>query len=86
MTLIRRSDVKNHLSTRSGSTSMFPSGLTRPDEAAVAPAGSAPETRADRTEIAISPDRAITPEPVLNPQAGDSVRIPAKAGNSGSPS
>lgn len=82
MTLMNRSDVKKHLSTRSGSPSIFPSGLTRPD-AVTAPASGDPETRADDTETSISPARTIAPEAVPNSPAGDSV-IPAKAGDSGS--
>lgn len=64
---------------------MLPAGLKRRD-AVPAPASRAPQTRADETEVAMSPDRTITPEAVPNSPLGDSVEIPVKVGNSGSPS
>jgi hypothetical protein len=86
MTLINRSDVKNHLSTRSGSNSMFPAGLTQPDAASAAVTSGATETTAHGAEIAISPNRTISAEAAPNLQAGESVGLPAKSGNPGSPS
>lgn len=85
MSLIRKSDVKNHLSTRSGSTSLPASQLVPPD-AAPDPASKGTGTKVDKTAISISPDPLITLEALPNRQGGDYVDIPASAGNSGSPS
>ena len=78
MTLIKKSDVKNHLSAPSGNTSIFRSGPTRPDGARD-PAIEARESKADEPDKGLSPD-AQTPETLPDPQAGDSV-IPAGAGD-----
>jgi len=82
MTLIKRSDVKNHLSTRSGSPSIFPPELTRPDAATGVPAGSVSEPRADGASSAVNSDRMIVAAAAPNPQTGDSVAIAAKAEDS----
>jgi hypothetical protein len=81
MSLIKKSDVKNHLSTRTGSTSVFPFGLTRPD------AGPAQESKVsgakrDTADISISPSHPISPEAVPNAEVGGSVGIPANAASS----
>lgn len=85
MTLIGKSDVNNHLSTRSASASMFPSGLTPPD-ATPAPENCVPETTTLETKIAVNPDRSITPEAEPHPSIANSFEIPTRAGTFGNAS
>jgi hypothetical protein len=67
MSLIKKSDVKNHLSTKSR-TSVYPFGLKRSDTAPAlednALAGKA------GSDISISPSHPITPEAVPNAPVG----------------
>ena len=76
MSLIRKSDVRNHLSTRSGSTSIFPSRPTRPD-AAPDTASRVRKSRAHQPDINVSPDGPTTPVP--NPSIGDSLEFRPRA-------
>ncbi|MGC2297808.1 MAG: hypothetical protein WA476_03325 [Acidobacteriaceae bacterium] len=80
MSLIKKADVKSHLST--ASTSVYPFGLKRPDTK------SAPETNdkdapAEAPDISISPSHPISPEAVPNAQVGGSVGTPANSGKPG---
>lgn len=76
MSLIRKSDVKNHLGTTD--TSVYPFGLNRADTKAVAdsndPSGQAV------ADISISPSHPIAPEAVPNAQVGGSVGVPENPG------
>lgn len=85
MTLIGKTHVKNHLSTRSGRAWMFPFGLTPPN-ATPAPENSDPETRTEETQIAVNPDRSITPEAEPHPSIANSFEIPTRAGAFGNAS
>lgn len=85
MSLIKKSDVKDHLSTRTGRTSIFPFAPT-PSEAASAVASTERESVVSEPELRVSSDAAIAPEAVPNAGTGDSAGIPAKAGSAGSPS
>lgn len=77
MSLIKKSDVKNHLST--ANTSVYPFGLKRSDtntatnkaEEAKVPGGDA-----DVTDIHISPSQPNSPEAIPNAQVGGSVGVP----------
>lgn len=73
MSFLRKSDVKNHLSTRSG-TSTHPPGLT-PHDPATSPDNNAAGTRPDETDLGIRPD-AIAHAAA---QAGGSTGTPEKA-------
>ncbi|MGA8111192.1 MAG: hypothetical protein WBD46_05135 [Acidobacteriaceae bacterium] len=80
MSLIRKSDVKSHLSTTD--TSVYPFGLTRSD-ADAAPDSQPPDAPAEVHDISISPSHPISPEAVPDAQVGGSVGVPANAGQSG---
>jgi hypothetical protein len=80
MSLLNKSDVKNHLSTKSG-TSVYPFGLKRSDTAPAAE-GADPGAKVD-TDMSISPSHPISPEAVPNTQVGGSVGVPTSAGRSG---
>lgn len=74
MSPLKKSDVKNHLSTRSG-ISAFSFGQTTPK----VPADSetkAPGTKPDDTDTTISPGHPFSPEAVTTALAGGSVGIP----------
>ncbi len=79
MSLIRKADVKTHLST--ASTSVYPFGLKRSDTKAAAES-QAPGAQAESTDISISPSHPISPEEVPNAQVGGSIGIPVNAGKS----
>ena len=81
MSLIKKSDEKDHLST---GASVYPFGLTRPNPRAD-PEGAAPGTNAEAADISISPSHPIAPEAVPNAQVGGSVGVPAEAETSGKP-
>jgi hypothetical protein len=74
MSLIKKSDVKNHLFT---GASVYPFGLTRPDPKAGP--GSSTDTKVDVADISISPSHPIAPEATPNAQVGGSVGVPASA-------
>jgi hypothetical protein len=76
MSLIKKSDVKSHMSTQTA-TSVFPFGLKKPDTPT---ASDATNTKED---ISISPSHPIAPEAVPNAQVGGSIGIPENAGKSG---
>jgi hypothetical protein len=83
MSLIKKSDVKNHLFT---GTSVFPYGLTRPDpktDSEADLAGTPPGTNVERADISISPSHPIAPEAVPNAQVGGSVGVPVEKDTSG---
>ena len=83
MSLIKKFDVKKHLSKTD--TSVYPFGLTRSDAPTVKE-GIEPGAQAEVAEvidISISPSRPISPESVPNAQVGGSVGAPADAGRSG---
>lgn len=78
MSLIKKSDVKTHLSTRSA-TSVFPFGLKKTDT----PTAAASNTNGSKDDISISPSHPISPEAVPNAQIGGSVGVPEKPGKPG---
>lgn len=80
MSLIKKSDVKKHLSKTD--TSVYPFGLTRSDAPTVKE-GTEPDAQAEVIDISISSSRAISPEAVPNAQVGGWVGAPADAGRSG---
>ena len=80
MSLIKKSDVKSHLSTRAG-TSVYPFGLVRPDEAFNAQSNSSGK-KATAPDFGISPSHAISPEPIPNAQVGGSVGVADGEGRS----
>jgi hypothetical protein len=73
MSLIKKSDVKTHLS--STDTSVYPFGLKRSDVAAGADSSEA-AAPAKEQGISISPSHPIAPEAVPNAQVGGSVGVP----------
>jgi hypothetical protein len=73
MSLIKKSDVKNHLFT---GASVYPFGLTGPDPKA---GPGSTDTKVDVADISISPSHPIAPEATPNAQVGGSVGIPAGA-------
>lgn len=75
MSLIKKSDVKNHFSKRSGN-SVYPFGLKRPEKAAN------PEKQGNVVDISISPSHPISSEAVPNAQVGGSIGVPADEGRS----
>jgi hypothetical protein len=81
MSLIKKSDVKDHLYT---GASVYPFGLTRP-EPKVDPEGTAPATNAAESDISISPSHPIAPEAVPNAQVGGSIGVPAETPTFGKP-
>ncbi len=80
MSLIKKSDVKTHLST--ADPSVYPFGLKRSDTKTAAD-GKEPGTQAEVIDISISPSHPIAPEAVPNAQVGGSVGVPVNAGKSG---
>ena len=80
MSLIKKSDVKNHLSM--AGTSVDPFGLKRSDTKAVADIKD-PGAHAEVRDISTSPSHPISPEAVPNAQIGGSVGVPAGATQSG---
>lgn len=77
MSLIRKSDVKNHLSTRSGAT-LIPFGLARPNAVADREL-KVTYIKPGETDISISPSNPISPEALPNAQVGGSVGVPENA-------
>jgi hypothetical protein len=80
MSLIKKADVKSHLST--ASTSVYPFGLKRSDTKTDAETND-PNTPAEVTDISISPSHPISPEAVPNAQVGGSIGMPANSGKPG---
>jgi hypothetical protein len=80
MSLIKKADVKGHLST--ASTSVYPFGLKRP-EAKTDAESKDPGAQAEVADISISPSHPISPEGVPNAQVGGSVGVPVDAAKSG---
>ena len=74
MSLIKKSDVKNHLSVTD--TSVYPFGLKRSDEKTGADLKN-PGMPAEASEISISSSHPISPEIIPNAQVGGSVGTPA---------
>ena len=74
MSFIKKSDVKRHLSTGSG-TSLYPSARSRRDAAA-------PVTKTTETEFGIALGHPISPDGESNAQVRGSLGIPANAGRS----
>ena len=74
MSLIKKSDVKNHLSVTD--TSVYPFGLKRSDGMKTTDLKAA-GTPAEADAISISPSHPISPEVISNAQVGGSVGIPA---------
>jgi hypothetical protein len=80
MSLIKKADVKGHLST--ASTSVYPFGLKRP-EAKAAVESEEHGAQSEAIDISISPSHPISPEAVPNAQVGGSVGVPVNDGKSG---
>lgn len=80
MSLIRKSDVKSHLS-KTG-TSVYPFGLKRSDTKAIT-GGQDQGTPAEAVDISISPSHPISPEAIPNAQVGGSVGVPVSTVKSG---
>lgn len=80
MSLIKKADVKSHLST--ASTSVYPFGLKRPEAKTTAETND-PGAPAEVTDITISPSHPISHEAVPNAQVGGSVGVPRNAEESG---
>ena len=80
MSLIKRSDLKNHQSTKTG-TSVYPFGLKRRDAGAVA-GSNTPDAKVE-ADVSISPSNPISQEEVPNAQVGGSIGVPADAGKPG---
>jgi hypothetical protein len=78
MSLIKKSDLKSHLSSRS--TSVFPFGLKRSETKAE---NKEPGPQPEPTDISISPSHPISPEAVPNAQVGGSVGVPVNTGKPG---
>jgi hypothetical protein len=76
MSLIKKSDVRSHLSTKG--TSVYPFGLKRPDTKTTADSGK-PGAPAEVIDISISPSHPISPEAVPNAQVGGTIGVPEKA-------
>ena len=74
MSLIRKSDVKNHLSTRNAA--QLPSGLA-PKAVATSAEAAAVDKEAPAQENPDRPLHLIDAEPVANAQVGGSVGVPA---------
>jgi len=75
MSLIKKSDVNDHLSAKK--TSVYPFGLKRTE---TKPAG---ENKEPAEVISISPSHPISPEAVPNAQVGGSIGVPQSADPSG---
>jgi hypothetical protein len=80
MSLIKKSDVRSHLST--ATTSVYPFGLKRPEAKTTAKANDQGAPAAV-TDITISPSHPISPEAVPNAQVGGSVGVLGNAEKSG---
>jgi len=80
MSLIKKSDVKSHLS--STGTSVYPFGLKRPETKTTAE-GKDPGAPAEAADISISPSHPISPEAIPNSQVGGSVGVPTSTVKSG---
>jgi hypothetical protein len=87
MSLIKKSDVKDHLFT---GAPVYPYGLTRPDpktdpmaDQAGTPPGTNLEVGDISISISISPSHPIAPEAVPNAQVGGSVGVPVEKETSG---
>ncbi len=80
MSLIKKSDVKSHLSKTD--TSVYPFGLKRSDTKTAAETGD-PGAPAEVNDISISPSHPISPEAVPNAQVGGSIGVPVNAEKSG---
>jgi hypothetical protein len=80
MSLIKKSDVKSHLSTTG--TSVYPFGLKRSDTKTTA-AGKDPGAPPEAADSSVSPSQPISPEATPNAQAGGSAGVPASTAKSG---
>lgn len=80
MSLIKKSDVKNHLSAPRAT--VFPFGQ-KPSDTKTPAKNSDPVAQAKGFGIGISPRRPIFSGAVPNTQVGGSVGVPANAGQSG---
>jgi hypothetical protein len=80
MSLIRKADVKTHLST--ASTSVYPFGLKRTERKAQAESKDT-GPQAESTDLSISPSHPVAAEDVANAQVGGAVGVPASPGKSG---
>jgi hypothetical protein len=80
MSLIKKSDVKSHLS--SVNTSVYPFGLKRSDTNTAAETDDR-DAQAEVTDISISPSHPISAEAVPNAQVGGSVGVPVSSKNNG---
>lgn len=80
MSLIKKSDVNNHLSAKRGK-SFYPFGL-HPGDRAPAAKGKAGETEVG-TGIGVQPSHAASPETSPNAAAAGSVAVRTSAGKSG---
>ena len=79
MSLIRTSDVKNHLGATD--TSVYPFGLKRSD--VETGTSREPDAHAPSADISISPSHPIAPEAVSNAQVGGSIGVQGNADKSG---
>jgi hypothetical protein len=80
MSLIKKSDVKSHLSATN--TSVYPFGLKRSDKKTTAD-GKGPGGSPKAADISVSPSQPISPGAVPNTQVGGSVGVPADTAKSG---
>lgn len=80
MSLMKKSDVKSHLSN--AGTSVYPFGLRRSDAKPSAESNDS-DAKAKENDISISPSQPISPEAVPNAQIGGSIGVPVNAGKSG---
>jgi hypothetical protein len=80
MSLIKRADVKGHLSTASNFA--YPFGLKRP-EAKKAVESKDPGAEAEVADISISPNHPISSGAAQSAQVGGSVGVPVSADKSG---
>ena len=89
MSFLRKSDVKNHLSTRSG-TSAHPLSHPQPPARDVDSAANfesnVPTTGTGKGDLSVSPSHPVSPEPTPNAQVGGSIGIPQSQPSSGSQS
>ena len=72
MSLIKKSDVKSHLSATG--TSVYPFGLKSSNRKTDAETND-PAAQAEVTDISISPSHPIAPEAVPNAQVGGSIGV-----------
>lgn len=80
MSLVKKSDVKNHLSATN--TSVYPFGLKRSDTKTTTD-GKDPGAPTEAADISISPSQPISPEEIPNAQVGGSVGVSASTVKSG---